>query len=378
MLAAVLGGEGLAGVAELTAREAGGPVAILLPARGLAAACPNGKPLDDLSDYVAATIAGRAAEPPVAIEAQEIVVAGGEAMGAVLLLRPEPSDEPALAIDQSAVLQAAALTCLAEVAVTEARDAAAETLRGGLLEELREGRVSREDMLRRASRLGCELRAGAVAMVAEVRSGKPRLVAAMIAAEHEGALAELVDERVYALLPARQGEDSAEATLAAARGLARRLRPHGPAGFSSFYADPGDLHEAIAEAELVLAVIARDERLAERLEDGVEDAVYRLLLRALASNPREVSRFYEDTVEPIVSYDSRYRSDLLRTLEAYLENNCNMNATARAIHAHRHTVAYRLDRARELSGLNPSASEDRERLGLGVKAYRILAPTLPR
>lgn len=55
-----------------------------------------------------------------------------------------------------------------------------------------------------------------------------------------------------------------------------------------------------------------------------------------------------------------------------------MNATARAIFAHRHTVGYRLDRVRELTGLDPGASEDRERLGLGIKAYRILAPALPR
>ncbi len=55
-----------------------------------------------------------------------------------------------------------------------------------------------------------------------------------------------------------------------------------------------------------------------------------------------------------------------------------MNATARAVFAHRHTVAHRLERARELTGLDPSSGEDRERLGLGIKAYRLLAPTLPR
>jgi DNA-binding PucR family transcriptional regulator len=55
-----------------------------------------------------------------------------------------------------------------------------------------------------------------------------------------------------------------------------------------------------------------------------------------------------------------------------------MNATARAIFAHRHTVAYRLDRVKELTGLDPQISEDRERLRLGIKAYRILAPALPR
>jgi DNA-binding PucR family transcriptional regulator len=55
-----------------------------------------------------------------------------------------------------------------------------------------------------------------------------------------------------------------------------------------------------------------------------------------------------------------------------------MNATAAAIYAHRHTVAYRLDRVRELTELDPLVSEDRERLGLGMKAYRIILPRLPR
>ena len=38
----------------------------------------------------------------------------------------------------------------------------------------------------------------------------------------------------------------------------------------------------------------------------------------------------------------------------------------------------RLERIRELTGLDPMSSEDRERLGLGLKAYRIIAPKLPR
>ncbi len=49
-----------------------------------------------------------------------------------------------------------------------------------------------------------------------------------------------------------------------------------------------------------------------------------------------------------------------------------------AIPANRHTVSYRLERVRELSGLDPFTSEDRERLGLGLKAYRIIKPRLPR
>ena len=48
-----------------------------------------------------------------------------------------------------------------------------------------------------------------------------------------------------------------------------------------------------------------------------------------------------------------------------------MNTTAAAGHLHRHTVAYRLDRLHELSGLDPRRPEDRERLGLALKAHRV-------
>ena len=105
--------------------------------------------------------------------------------------------------------------------------------------------------------------------------------------------------------------------------------------------------------------------------------MYRLLFRVLASRPEEVASFYEDTIAPLVRYDEQYRGDLLPTLEAYLANDCNMNSTARAIYAHRHTVAYRLERVKELTGLDPAASEDRERLGLGLKALRIVRRSRP-
>jgi DNA-binding PucR family transcriptional regulator len=118
--------------------------------------------------------------------------------------------------------------------------------------------------------------------------------------------------------------------------------------------------------------------MAEQLEDGISSGVYRLLFRALVTEPDEVRRFYEDTVSPLVQHDERYRTDLRATLEAYLDNDCNMNSTARALYAHRHTVSHRLSRVRELTGLDPAVGEDRERLGLGLKAYRIIAPTLPR
>lgn len=398
MLAAVLDGAGLRGVAELAASEAGGPVAIVLPARGLSAAAPADDPPREVVEYVAARLEGEATERPGAVEDELAVLAGEEEIGAIVALPVNGTDDrsPAvtscsgprpLKLDLEQVLRSAATAALAEVAATDARDRLADDLRGGVLEDLTSDRVPIEEVVRRAGRVGCDLRPGAVVLAAEVRSGKPRFAAALVASEWPGAIAQPLDgDRLLALLPGREAAAGADAgdgdmparTLEAARRIAKRLEQHGPAAFSSYCAELGELRRAAREAELALEVVSGDERLAEQLQGGVGEGVYRLLFRALASSPDDVRSFYEDTVEPLVDHDREYRTDLLGTLESYLANDCNTNATARAVFAHRHTVAHRLERIRELTGLDPSVGEDRERLGLGVKAYRILAPTLPR
>jgi sugar diacid utilization regulator len=370
MVDAVLTGDGLPRVAELAAKAAGAPVAIVIPRLG-AAAVSAGSEVDvaALRRYVVERARERPAQVPPGVTAEVPVATGDEVLGRVMLLGPVEGD----ALE---FLHLAAVASLTEVAVEEAREEVEQNLRGTFLEELR----SRPDLepreiVRRAARLGCDLARGAVVLCAELTTDRPRHVVATIAGEHPGALAQHMEGRVYALLPATGGDEAPEETLKAARDVAARLQRHGVVGLSSFYADPAELGRAIQEAELVLDVVRGSGMpVAEEIGTGT----YRLLFRVMASHPEEVRSFFEDTVAPIVRYDDQYATDLVGTLESYLEHNCNMNATAAAIYAHRHTVAYRLERVKELSGLDPMQSEDRERLGLGLKAYRVIAPRLPR
>jgi sugar diacid utilization regulator len=350
----------------------------VLPARGLSASSSGAVP-EELARYVARRLEGGEGGPPEGVEIAVPVEAGADEIGAVLVMTPNGTGpEGAPAIDSEEVARAAAFAAVAELAVTEARDEVQHDVRASLIEDLRSGKVEGVEVERRAARLGCELPRGALVLVAELRSQKPRGAAALIESEWPGALAEPIDDRLVAILPAGDGDEAVEQASARARTMVLRLRSHGPAAVSSFYPDPGELHQALREAELVLGVVRRDGRLADQIDAGAGDGVYRLLFRALVSDPDEVRSFYKDTVAPVVGYDRQYRSELLSTLEAYLAQDCNMNATARAIFAHRHTVAYRLDRVRELTGLDPGSSADRERLGLGIKAFRILEPTLPK
>ncbi len=387
MLTALLEGEGLRGIAELAAEEAGVPVAIVLPARGLAAASSDDVPLDALGERAVARLRGEdpGNEGAVDVEAAAEVEAGGEAIGYALALGAQGNGMPRVRVDLDEVLRIAALAAIAEVAVAGARDEVAADVRGSLLEDLRARRADGAETVGRAARLGCDLSGGAVALVAELDTSRPRHAAALITGEHPGAIAEPLTAspgveatRIYAILPATRGNDGGERATASAKKIASRLRSHGPAAFSSFCADPAELGRALAEAELMLDVIASDERIAAAVGDEISNGVYRLLFRAMASDPEEVHRFYAETVEPLVAHDRQYRTDLIGTLETYLANDCNMNATARTVFAHRHTVAHRLSRIRELTGLDPAIGDDRERLGLGLKAYRIVAPTLPK
>jgi sugar diacid utilization regulator len=379
MLDAVLTGDGLSAVADLAASAAGGPVAIVVPRLGVAVATAGGeRGLQAVRRYVGEQGRGRVAPVPAEVVAEVPIASGDERIGGVVLLQPGRPEPEAVEF-----LHLAAVAALTEVAVEEAREEVEENVRGSFLEELRERpeAIDPADVVRRAGRLGCDLERGAVVLCAELTSERPRHVVALISSEYAGALAQHVEGgasgRVYALLPA-VGDGDQAATIAAARALAARLQRHGVVALSSFYADPGELGRGIDEAELVLEVLQRGDGLGGPIQEDIGTGTYRLLFRVLASHPEEVRSFYEDTVAALVRYDDQYRTDLVQTLEAYLEHNCNMNATAAAIYAHRHTVAYRLERVKELSGLDPMQTEDRERLGLGLKAYRIIAPGLPR
>src|SRR3954469_20184710 len=356
MVGAVLAGDGLERIAEIATQHAGVPVAVIVPR--LATPVEAWAPYER---YVARRLAGGKPERPAEGAAEVPIVSGGHELGAVLMLGAGGA-----ASDAGEYLHVAAVAALTEVAVAEARDETEQTLRGSFLEELRtRDDLEASDIVRRARRLGTDLSEGAVALVADPQGRAPGRLLAAISAERADALAQTVGDRVYALIPGSVDE---------VRRVATRLGRQATVGISSRYSDPADLRRALEEAELVLEVTAGG----GAPEQDIGGGTYRLLFRVLASHPEEVRSFYEDTIAPVVRYDEQYTTELVGTLEAYLAQNCNMNATAQAIYAHRHTVSYRLERVRDLTGLDPFTSEDRERLGLGLKAYRIIAPRLPR
>src|SRR3954452_21619526 len=221
MVGAVLAGDGLERIAEIATQHAGVQVAVIVPR--LATPVEAWAPYER---YVARRLAGGEAGRPAEVTAEVPIVSGGHELGAVLMLGAGG------AADAGEYLHVAAVAALTEVAVAEARDETEQSLRGSFLEELRTREdLEAADVVRRARRLGCDLAEGAVALVADPGGRAPGRLLAAIAGEHEGALAQAVDDRVYALLPG---------SVEDARRIANRLGRQAVVGISSRYSEPAE------------------------------------------------------------------------------------------------------------------------------------------
>ena len=178
------------------------------------------------------------------------------------------------------------------------------------------------------------------------------------------------------------------ATRRVADAIARELQAglHGftfAVGHSRVATDPRDLYRAGNEA--LLAANVAEPAAGGEPRGGPAPVLafeatgaYRLLLPAMSEDPGELQRFYAETVEPLVAYDDQYETDLVQTLETFLECDGNVANTAQRLFTHRHTIRYRLERVRDLCGLDVASTDGREKLGLGLKAMRVLGIAEPR
>jgi sugar diacid utilization regulator len=249
--------------------------------------------------------------------------------------------------------------------------------------------TDRGDILARGAELGAQLEGGAGVLIARAapraaQSGEWRarvltLAIRALRSTAPGSLAALEDgdhAEVGAIVPAEDEERLARAASALEQELAESLSGFAlTIGCSRRAGDPVDLYRAGNEARLAVNVGEAEGHSLLAFEDT---GAYRLLLPAMSEDAGELERFYAETIEPLAAYDEQYETELVATIEAYLENDGNVAATAKRLFTHRHTIRYRLERAKELCGHDVSSTEGREKLGLGLKAMRVLGIPSPR
>jgi sugar diacid utilization regulator len=294
--------------------------------------------------------------------------------------------------EPSAPMRRLLVTMIAsEVERVRAPERASETAAGDFLRAVLARELSSRDaLLAAANELALDVEDGASMIVVRAHPqvptdegwrGRVRAVAERgaraVASRSIAALSErdgTAGAEVLVLVPGGEETTAARASEALQHEMQASLQGYTFAiGRSRIAADPAELPRAASEALLAANVAEGDSEGAPLAFE--QTGAYRLLLSAMSENPTELQRFYAETVEPLVAYDEQYETDLVRTLETFLEADGNVAGTAQRLFTHRHTIYYRLERVRELSGLDVSSSDGREKLSLGLKAMRVLGIT---
>ncbi|HEX7063435.1 MAG TPA: PucR family transcriptional regulator ligand-binding domain-containing protein [Bacillales bacterium] len=91
----------------------------------------------------------------------------------------------------------------------------------------------------------------------------------------------------------------------------------------------------------------------------------------LKDNGAELTPYYTSVLGPLIDYDMNHHSNLIKTFEAYIENNLKLQSTADQLFIHRHTLTYRLEQIKKKTGKDIQLANERIQLHLAVMAYRI-------
>ena len=372
--AAVEAGAGLPEVARATARALNASVAVVDDASSVLAVAAQSP------DDERAVLSGAPGREVLALRVADEQV--GE-------LRYRPRAEP----PPPALVRMVGTLIALEVERSRAPERASEAAVASFVSDLLERRITdRDNILARATELGSDLSSGASVIVARAHPHRPEegdWRARVLGMAERGARAVApgaLAAPVHIAL-ARNGQVPVAAELvvvvpahdaALADRVAESLRRELEANLQSFTtvigvsraaSDPVDVHRAGFEA-LLAANVA--EAQGARLLAFEDTGAYRLLLPAMSDDPGELERFHEETVAPLLAYDDQYETELVKTLETFLDEDGSVARTSEKLFTHRHTIRYRLERVRELTGLDVSSTDGRERLGLGLKAMRVL------
>jgi DNA-binding PucR family transcriptional regulator len=101
-----------------------------------------------------------------------------------------------------------------------------------------------------------------------------------------------------------------------------------------------------------------------------ELGVLRLLFTS--QDKHGVEQFVRDWLGVLIDYDRARSTELVTTLSRYYGCGGNYDATAAALHVHRSTLRYRLQRIRDLTGHDLGAADCRLDLEIATQAWQIL------
>jgi PucR family transcriptional regulator, purine catabolism regulatory protein len=318
------------------------------------------------------------------------ILAAGQVLGYISILDHPPHNEELafMAIEQAALVLALSVAKERELSEVEGR------VRGEYLEDLLHGTYGDEAAAqRRARHLGYPLHGSHVVMLVDIDDFRGfnrarqisedaiqalkreflRRVTGVVRISYPRALVQGRSDQVVALLPL--GSEVADYQVRAhALGLQiqQAIAEWKPGftisvGFSGPTEAPTGVAGALREVTSVMESLARFKRWSQVI------AVPELGLTGLlaAVTDERLVDYSRRHLGPLIEHDRLRKGNLVATLRAYLETGEQQHA-AQKLRVHPNTLRYRLDRIREISGVDLEDPETRLNLAVALRVQALL------
>ncbi len=305
-------------------------------------------------------IAGRALVLPVSIRGrgapQAWLVAARDAGGL--------GDFERLILQQAVTVVALELMRQRAMRDTERR------LAGDVLAEALTGRLSDDELAVRLRPFG--VGASAAVIVFGSHDSSPAAPAEgdldrFLADTGVGALVAARERLLCAVIDARDGLDPVELATRAREALRAE---HGELRAAASRPGPvGSLRRTFHEARCALEAAALANGNSLPVASYRDLGAFQLLL---SLQDDDALRLYCDSVlGPLEDASGEYGDELIRSLEAFIEQNGQWEKAARELFCHRHTLRYRIRRVEQLTGRDLSSARDRIEFWLALRAREL-------
>jgi purine catabolism regulator len=318
------------------------------------------------------------------------ILAANQVLGYISILDHPPHNEELafMAIEQAALVLALSVAKERELSEVEGR------VRGEFLEDLLHGTYGEEAAAqRRARHLGYPLHGSHIVMLVDIDDFRGfnktrqisedaiqalkreflRLVTGIVRMSYPRALVQGRSDQVVSLLPlGSEGGDYQVRAHALGLQIQQAIAEWKPGftvsvGFSGPAEAPTGVAGSLREVTSVMESLARFKRWSQVI------AVPELGLTGLlaAVTDERLVDYSRRHLGPLIEHDASRKGNLVATLRAYLETGEQQQAAQR-LRVHPNTLRYRLDRIREISGVDLEDPEIRLNLAVALRVQALL------
>jgi purine catabolism regulator len=236
---------------------------------------------------------------------------------------------------------------------------AQRALTGQVVNDVVRGTLDADEASRRLAGTGINSTRRNVVILAESAAHHRNLRGTTLPAALDGAVTATLDRDLVVVV-----EDDGARAPGLGRALSDHLTEagiHATIGIGGSYTKPNGLRWSYFEAK----------EAAGRGLDVNEPERLSITSLLLASEDVPLADMAGEAVGPLVRFDRQHGSELVHTLETYLNLNGSVAQVAEQLNLHRNTVRYRLGQIAELTGYDPAVTADRVQLYLALAVKKV-------